>query len=281
MYHYEFDAVYGMKLLVFDRLAAFGTVKHGFTTRHGGVSEGDCRSLNMSFSREESRANVAENIRRLAEWLGVDYNKVTAVPQVHGCRVKVIDEENCGAGITKADFAEGYDAMITDRPGITLLTRHGDCVPVFLYDPVRRAIGMVHSGWRGTVKRVAEQAVLAMERAYGTDPGDLYAAIGPAICRDCFAVDAPVWEEIAAAFPEHFPAARDSDFPYRNRQTGKWQIGLPQLVADTLAACGVPRENTEVSGICTCCAENEDDYFSHRRTGASSGIMAGAICLAE
>lgn len=276
MHHYEYDEKYGLKLLVFDRLAAFGTVKHCFTTRHGGVSAGGCRSLNMSFSREETgRENVEENIRRVAEWLDVDYNRMTAVPQVHDCRVKTVDDRNCGAGITGPCFAEGYDAMITNCRGILLMTLHGDCIPVFLYDPVRQAIGMVHSGWRGTVKRVAAHAVAAMVQHYGTDPSDLYAAIGPSICKDCFEIDLPVYEEILAAFPK----AKEPPVSYHNPQTGKYHVALQMLAAETLTECGVRRENIDVSGICTCCAENEKDYFSHRRAGAASGIMAGVICL--
>ena len=275
MYRYRYYDKYNMKLLIFERLENAG-VKHCFTTRHGGVSSGACGSLNMSRSRDSDVRNVEENIRRLAESLDVDYNKVTAVPQVHGCKIKAVDLKNCGAGVSKESFGEGYDGMITNIPGITLMTLHGDCVPVFLYECEKKAVGMVHSGWRGTAERIAACAVYAMSREYGTDPANVYAAIGPSIDKDCFEVDHPVYEKLLKAFPS---VEYDRTLAEKQKNAEKWNISLPELAARALIECGVKRENIDISGICTCCAENAGDYFSHRRSKGADGIMAGAICL--
>ena len=235
MYTYKIYDKYGIKLLTFDALSQAGGIKHCFTTRKGGVSNGYCESLNFSKTRDFDDRNVNENARRLAESLDVDYNKLTVVPQVHGCEVKVIDEENCGAGFSKPRFEEGYDAMITDVAGIPLMTLHGDCVPVFLYDPVRRAIGI-----------------------------------------DCFEVDMPVYDELLKSFP---CMAENERLAVAGRIPSKKQVSLPGLVEQALLEGGIKKEKIIDCGICTCCEENAEDYFSHRRTGGKTGIMAGVICL--
>ena len=276
MYTYHFFKKYGIKLLVFDSLEKKGGVRHCFTTRHGGVSNGPCDSLNFSKTRDCDDRNVYENARRLAECLNVDYNKLTVVPQVHGCDVKVITEENCGAGFSKPCFETGCDAMITDVPGIPLMTLHGDCVPVFLYDPVAKAIGMVHSGWKGTAKRISACAVRAMSENYGCRPENITAVVGPAIDIDCFEIDMPVYRELAESFPE---AETDEELAVCGKAEGKLHVSLPKLVRLTILESGIPPENITMSGICTCCEENAADYFSHRRTKGQTGIMAGVICL--
>jgi YfiH family protein len=276
MYTYKKYNKYGIKLLTFDALSQAGGIKHCFTTRRGGVSNGYCESLNFSKTRDFDDRNVNENARRLAESLDVDYNKLTVVPQIHGCEVKVIDEENCGAGFSKPRFEEGYDAMITDVAGIPLMTLHGDCVPVFLYDPVRRAIGMVHSGWRGTALKVALHAVKKMESEYGCVPENIIAAIGPAIGIDCFEVDMPVYDELLRSFPE---MAENERLAVAGRIPSKKQVSLPGLVKQALLEGGLKKEKIIDCGICTCCEKNAEDYFSHRRTGGKTGIMAGVICL--
>lgn len=276
MYKYKIYEKYGIKVLSFDSLEKAGGVIHCFTTRKGGVSEGHCNSLNFSKSRDSEPSNVNENARRLAESLCLDYNKLTAVPQVHGCDVAVIDDENCGAGFSRSPFDRGYDTMITDVRGIPLMTLHGDCVPVFLYDPVRRAIGMVHSGWRGTEKRIAARAVEKMKQVYGCNGENIIAAIGPAIEMDCFEVDMPVYEALLRSFPE---MAEDKTLAIDGNAPEKKHVSLTGLVRKALLDCGVKKENISVSGICTCCEKNKEDYFSHRRTKGKTGIMAGVICL--
>ncbi len=278
MYKYDFFKQYGIKLLSFDRLSSSGDVIHCFTTRHGGVSSGDCDSLNFSKTRDFDSRNVEENARRLAECLNVDYNKLTVVPQVHGCDVKIITAENCGAGFSKPGFEKGADAMITNVPGIPLMTLHGDCVPIFLYDPVEKAVGMVHSGWRGTAAHVASRAVEAMSNAYGSLPENIIAEIGPSIGIECFEIDLPVYEELLLSFPD---MQADSSLAMKGKTTGKMHVSLPLLVKSSLVKSGVKKENISVCDICTCCEKNADDYFSHRRTKGHTGIMAGVICLKQ
>ena len=186
-----------LSLLQYDILK---DVPHCFTTRRGGVSKGGQSSLNLSFSREPSRKNVLENYRRVSEALGVAFEGMTHVPQRHGDHVLVVTEKETGSGITRPypDGAEtyGYDAMITDVPGTALCTLHADCVPVLLYDPKNNAVGAVHSGWRGTVLKIAAKTVGKMECVYGTLPSELRAVIGPSIGMDCFETDDDVYEAL-------------------------------------------------------------------------------------
>jgi YfiH family protein len=270
MYKYKIYEKYGIKVLSFDSLEKAGGVIHCFTTRKGGVSEGHCNSLNFSKSRDSEPSNVNENARRLAESLCLDYNKLTAVPQVHGCDVAVIYDENCGAGFSRSPFGRGYDAMITDVRGIPLMTLHGDCVPVFLYDPVRHAIGMVHSGWRGTAGAIVTEAVRKM-CLLGAELGSIRAAIGPSIHPCCYEVDDPfvsafeASERAEALLPFITPAERE----------GRYMADLQGMNAALLREAGV--ENVYESRLCTCC--EWEMLFSHRGSGGKRGLMMAGIIL--
>ena len=162
MYRYEKNNKNDCVLLKFDRLAEKNNIEHCFTTRVGGVSEGACDSLNMSFKRDTNRANVTENIRRVAVACNVPFESVTMVPQVHAGDVKVISSDDVGRGVSREAFDNGYDAMVTNVKVVTLATIHGDCIPVFLYDEKSESVGMIHSGWRSTHAGISANAVSAM-----------------------------------------------------------------------------------------------------------------------
>ncbi|MBP5780133.1 MAG: laccase domain-containing protein, partial [Clostridia bacterium] len=164
----------------------------GFSERGGGVSPMPEYSLNLSFSREPdgNRENVLENYRIASYMLGIGTDSVTRMPQVHGSDILTVLQGHRGMGVTRtidaALAAHGYDGMITDVPGITLSTTHADCTPVLLFDPVKRAIGAVHSGWKGTCLKIAARAVERMTAEFGSEPADIKAIIGPAISKACF-----------------------------------------------------------------------------------------------
>ena len=155
-------------------------IPHGFTTRQGGVSEGIYASLNLAFGRGDDRETVLENYRRVCDAFPVDINKTVLTAQVHGDGVRVVTEEDWGKGISRPKDYE-VDGLITDVPGTTLVAFGADCLTAVLFDPVHRAIGAVHAGWRGTALGILERVVEAMTKAYGTRPGDLLAALGPCI----------------------------------------------------------------------------------------------------
>lgn len=262
-----------IELIKYDILS---DVTHCFTTRTGGVSQGGQSSLNLSFSREKSADNVRENYRRVAEELGVDYTKMTRVPQKHTDHVLIVTDEHTGIGISKA-FPEGcadygYDAMITNVPGIVLCTSHADCVPVFLYDKVRNVVGAVHSGWRGTAKKISLNAVNSMIHEYGSSPEHIKAVIGPSIGIDKFECDKDVFDVFSEKFERDF-AEFSSKYIYK--KGAKFHISVSGFVYQTLIEAGIVENNIYKDTRCTF--ENESMFFSHRRDKGDTGVMAAVI----
>ncbi len=198
---------------------------------------------------------------------------VVQAHQVHGCEVAVIDRP----GITR-EALDGYDALLTNVPGVAIGVRTADCVPVLLYDPVRRAVAAVHAGWRGTLSRILRKVIFRMSQEYGTEAADLKAVIGPCICQGCFQVG----EEVATSF-------KDAGFPMDDiycwngaRVEGDMKTGhhinLPEGNRRILIEEGVRPENIQVSGICTYETES---LYSARREGRECGRNINTIMLAR
>ena len=192
----EERVVNGVPLLVYPLLEQTGVVKHGFSTRLGGVSIGHCASMNISTTRGDDPAAVEENKRRLAGAIGVKPEDMTFTHQTHTVHVAVVEEKDRGKRFLETD------GMVTNVPGICLVTFYADCVPLYLVDPVKKVIGLSHSGWRGTVNRMGRVTIEKMQSVYGTDPGDVVAAIGPSICQDCYEVSEDVIEAFRKSFRE-------------------------------------------------------------------------------
>ena len=254
-------------MLQFPVLSGLPGVVHGFSTRLGGVSEGIYESLNLSFSRGDDAARVLENYRRASAYFGTVPECIITVDQQHTGRVVRVDETNAGEGVVRERSIPEADGMVTDVPGLLLSTFHADCTPIFLVDPVRRAIGLVHSGWRGTKARIARNAIRKMAEDFGSRPQDLFAGIGPSICRDCYEIGEEVAEELAADFA----------MALRKRESGKWDFDLFAANRAVLLDSGVLASRISVSGICTC--ENAGLLFSHRATQGQRGNLAAFLML--
>ena len=263
----------GVTYLSFPILEDTGLVSHAFSTRLGGVSKGDFATMNFSFTRGDDRDDVLENYRRMAAALGVDRERMVLTWQTHTTNVRRVTEEDEGKGIVRDRDYRDVDGLITDVPGITLVTFYADCVPLYLVDPVHHAIGLSHSGWRGTVRRMGQVTMDAMKEAFGTRPEDVTACIGPSICRDCFEVG----EEVAEAFADAFdPKYRDA--LYRaNAKPGKYQLDLWKANEIIFQEAGVPKEQIHTTNICTMC--NSDYLFSHRRVGEERGNLAAFLSI--
>ena len=190
-------------LLKFSNLEETGVVKHGFSTRLGGVSEGIFASMNVSFTRGDDKQAVEENYRRIAKALGVEEKSFVCSDQTHTTNVRLVTGNDCGKGVLREKDYTDVDGLITNEPGVTLATFYADCVPLFFVDPVHCAIGLSHSGWKGTVGRMGKQTILAMQEAFGTKPQDLVCAIGPSICQDCYEISEDVAQEFYREFLEH------------------------------------------------------------------------------
>ena len=167
----------------FPILENTGLVKQGFSTKMGGVSQGKYATMNFTFTRGDNPDHVKENYRRMAKALGVDVEKMVLSYQTHTTNVRLVTESDAGKGIFKEREYQDVDGLITNVPGITLVTFFADCVPLYFFDPVHKAIGLSHSGWRGTVNRMGAVTVKRMAEAFGSRAEDLIACIGPSICR--------------------------------------------------------------------------------------------------
>lgn len=258
-------------LLKFSNLEETGVVKHGFSTRLGGVSEGIFASMNVSFTRGDDKQAVEENYRRIAKALGVEEKSFVCSDQTHTTNVRLVTGNDCGKGVLREKDYTDVDGLITNEPGVTLATFYADCVPLFFVDPVHRAIGLSHSGWKGTVGRMGKQTILAMQEAFGTKPQDLVCAIGPSICQDCYEISEDVAQEFYREFLEH------SDSILEAKENGKYQLDLWKVNAIILEEAGVLPQNIAVTNICTCC--NPDLLFSHRASRGKRGNLGAFLCL--
>ena len=269
-----FDEVRGetpyLKYPMFEKT---GIVRHGFSTRLGGVSEGCYASLNLSFDRGDREEAVRENFRRIGEAIGVRCEDMVLSQQTHTANVRVVTESDRGKGIVRERDYTDVDGLITNVPGITLVTLYADCVPIYLVDPVKKAVGLCHSGWRGTVKGISRETIKAMTAAYGTAPADLTACIGPSICVDCFEVGPEVAEEFLKTFPEAEP---ETLCPFW-KETGKYHVDLWLANELMLKRAGVEAGRIYTTGLCTRC--NPQLLFSHRAMGEKRGNLGAFLGL--
>ena len=180
--------------LTFPQFDEYEEISHLFTTRRGGVSKGPRESWNFGKCPEEPAEHILQNYRILADVLETEAEKMVRSNQTHTANVLEVDERYLGMGITRQRTYEDIDGLVTDRPGITLITTHGDCNPLYFYDPVRCVIGLAHSGWRGTLGEIAGEMIRKMHTHYDCVPSDILAGIGPGLCQDCFEVDEDVAE---------------------------------------------------------------------------------------
>ena len=263
----------GVPYLSFKALEDTGMVINGFSTRLGGASKGRFATTKFSYRRKDDPADVLENFTRMADALGVERDRMVVSYQTHTTNVRRVTREDEGKGVIRERDYRNVDGLITDVPGITLVTFYADCVPLYLVDPVHHAIGLSHSGWRGTVRRMGQVTMDAMKEAFGTRPEDVTACIGPSICRDCFEVG----EEVAEAFADAFdPKYRDA--LYRaNAKPGKYQLDLWKANEIIFQEAGVPKEQIHTTNICTMC--NSDSLFSHRRVGEERGNLAAFLSI--
>ncbi|MGN0380278.1 MAG: peptidoglycan editing factor PgeF [Suilimivivens sp.] len=258
--------------LTFPLLEKTGMVRHLFSTRIGGVSEGIYSSMNLSYTRGDRKEAVDENFSRIADVFQSVPDKIVCSRQTHTTNVRRVTKKDLGKGVVRPLDYEDVDGLITDIPGIILATFYADCVPLYFVDVKNRAIGLSHSGWRGTVNRMGDATLQAMKDAFGTSSEDVIAAIGPSICQDCYEVG----EEVAASFRESFPEEWEY-FLKVGRETGKYQLDLQEANRRILINAGVLQQNIAVTDICTCC--NKELLFSHRGSDGKRGNLGAFLEL--
>ena len=265
---YDEKEVAGVPFLSYPMFEETGIVNHGFSTRFGGVSKGCYATMNISTTRGDDPAAVAENCRRMAKALGVEVGDFTYTQQTHTTNVVVVKAEDKGKR-----FAE-TDGMITNVPGICLVTFYADCVPLYFVDPVKKVIGLSHSGWRGTVGKMGKVTVEKMTTEYDCDPKDILAAIGPSICQDCYEVSEDVIDCFKEKFDEHL-----WDNLFYQKENGKYQLNLWEANHQIFLESGISEEHIAVTNVCTHC--NPEVLFSHRTTGNARGNVSAFLALKE
>ncbi len=265
----------GVSYLKFDALSKIDFIKHGFSTRLGGVSKGVFASMNLGFDRGDDNENVMKNYERIAQAVGFDPHDLVFLDQWHTTNIRVAQPKDRGKGIYREKDYESVDGHITDEKNIVLLAFGADCPSIFLVDTVNRAIGLCHSGWKGTLHRIASVTLASMKNQYGTRPENIVALVGPSICGDCYEVE----ENVATPFEEEFKC-ESAAFPKivtPGKSKGKFQLDLWEANRAILKTAGVLTENIHVSGVCTM--QNPDMMFSHRRDGSARGSMAAFLTI--
>lgn len=260
----------GVPFLTFPSLERIPGLVHGFSTRFGGVSTGALASMNLGFSRGDDPERVRENYRRIAGAVGFSTDDMVFSHQTHTNNVRVVTESDRGKGYAAERDYTDVDGLVTNVPGLVLVTSYADCVPLFFVDPAHHAAGLSHSGWRGTVSDIAGVTVRTMTREYGSDPGELIAAIGPSICRSCYEVS----EDVIVQVREQYP--RDMwPLLYDTKTNGKYQLDLWEVCRQNMLRAGIRPENIEVTDLCTCC--NPELLYSHRASRGKRGNLAAFL----
>ncbi len=260
-----------LPLFIYPSLEQTGLVRHAFTTRLGGVSKGIYSSLNLSFTRGDNREDVKENYRRLALALGVDCESFVCSDQAHTTNVIRVGRADRGNGVFRERSYKEVDGMVTDDPLVTLVTYFADCVPLYFVDPIHRAIGLSHSGWRGTANRMARATLEKMKQEFDTSPSDVLCAIGPSICQSCYEIS----EDVAEIFQKEFPEYEAQLLMAKANR--KYHLNLWRANEMILSEAGVPKENIAVTEVCTCCSPRL--LFSHRATHGKRGNLAAVLAL--
>jgi YfiH family protein len=253
----------GVKWAYFPALAQLG-LRHGISTRFGGVSCGGLASLNLGVKVGDAPENIAINRRNFAEALGVADERIVASGQVHETMVAIVTNIHAGQRIAATD------GLVTNTPKLPLLLFFADCVPLLIYDPVRKAIGLSHAGWKGTLHSIGPKTIATMQQAFDTDPADCIVGIAPSIGPDDYEVDQPVFDEISKLWPlsEQF---------CRPARQGHWLLDLWRWNQLQFIKAGVKIENIHISGIST--ARQPELFFSHRASQGKAGRFGVLMTL--
>ena len=282
--------------ITFKNLDEIDFVANAFTTRLGGVSKEHLYSMNLSFTRGDADENVYKNYEIISDAVGFDMDKIVMSNQTHTTNVKRGYMDDAGRGMHGKERFEDIDGLVTNEKGLVLATFYADCVPLYFVDPVNKAIGLSHSGWRGTVNRMGKATLEKMAEEFGTKPGDVICAIGPSICMECYEVSKDVADEFAKAFAvSDIPVISDeklneikngSDLNNRlfnsdkiliDKENGKYQLNLWEANKRVLLDAGIKKENLSITDICTC--HNPEFLYSHRASKGMRGNLAAFLTI--
>lgn len=244
---------------------------HGFSSRIGGYSQGEYSSLNLGLTSGDNADTVRRNRRLFASALGIAPEQAVCGYQVHSTNIARVGAAEAGRGfLDAAEALPETDGLVTDQPGIALMTLYADCVPVLFYEPKRHVIGVCHCGWKGTVGRIAARMADILAEEYGCARGNIRAAIGPSISRDVYEVDLPVLEQFRQAFA--FADRLITPVDATHGKVDLWEANRLQLLE-----AGLDARHIEVSGLCTY--QNNELFFSHRADHGKTGRNAAMLMM--
>lgn len=245
---------------------------NAFSTRLGGVSDGIYKGMNLSFHRGDRFDNVMENHRLFAEAVGYEHKNTVFSDQIHETSITHVTASDKGHGMQGEKGIQGMDGLITDEPGIPLMTFYADCVPLLFYDPVKKVIAAAHSGWRGTVSKIGALMIETLVKDNHCRRDDILAVIGPSICQNCYEVGEDVILEFKKCLPQKVINKAVID-----KENGKYQLNLWAANEYILKNAGIKDEHLTLPDICTC--HNSELMISHRATGGKRGNMAAVLVL--
>lgn len=259
-------------IITFPILDKIPFIKHGFSTRLGGVSINEYTSMNLGYTRGDQKECVDKNYEMIANEIGFTWSDLVASDQIHETVVKRVGIEDLGKGIVSERDYRGVDGLITIEKNVPLVTYYADCVPLYFIDKKNQAIGLSHSGWRGTVKRMGQATIKAMIEEFNSKAEDILVVIGPSICQECYEVSEDVALEFSSLWDETI-----LNKVLKVKENKKYDLNLWQANKQVLLDAGVLEENIHVSEVCTAC--NPELLYSHRIMGNKRGSLAAFLML--
>ena len=264
----------GVAWISYKALDGIPWIMNAFSTRLGGVSDGIYAQMNLAHTVGDDPDRVLENHRIIGKAIGVAAEDMVLAWQTHTVNVMKVDDTYRGMGIVKDRPYRDVDGIVTDTPGLCLLTSYADCVPLYFVDPEHKAIGLSHSGWRGTVGNIAKNTIALMKESFGSDPQKLIVCIGPSIEASCYEVG----EDVAEPFREAFSEEESSRIltPEEGKE-GKYFLDLTQANVFNFLNSGIREENIFRPDLCTAC--NSSWLHSHRASGGKRGGMCAFLMI--
>ena len=267
---YTIKEYQGLKCISFNRLEELNILKHAFSTREGGFSQAPYYSLNLGPKTKDLPEAVRSNTEKLCEAIGVDFEALVVSDQVHEDNIHIVTEVDKGKGFTRERDYSDIDALITDVPGIPLISYYADCVPLYIVDPIKRVVALAHAGWMGTVLKIGNKTINKMLEVFNSKAEDIIVVIGPSIGPCCYEVD----EKVVSRFNTNFTDTSSFVFP---RHKDKFMLDLWTANSLALKEIGIKDRNIIISRLCTGCGT--EMFFSHRMEGPLTGRMASIIHL--
>lgn len=266
---YTINETDNFKYITFPSLEKHDDLFHCFTTRFGGVSQGNFSSMNLGMSTEDNRSNKIENYYIMSQKFPIYLYDIVKTCQSHTANIRYVTDMDKGKIFDATPGYKDVDGLITDRKNIVISTSHADCNPVFFYDPIKKIIGMAHAGWRGTVENITGKMIQKFIIDFGSKPEDIIAAIGPSLGQCCFEVDKDVADIFLSVNKKYEKFMKIIGNKYN---FDLWAINKYIMINE-----GLKEENIEISGLCTKC--NNDLFFSHRGQQGKRGLMLGMIMM--